>query len=289
MKTITVSLKERSYKIILGTRIIRLLGKYLVPLRLGDFACLVTNPIIKQRYGEAVLSALEHSGFDARFIIIPDTERSKSFETTARVIKNLTRINRRKRIFIIAFGGGVVGDLAGFAASIYHRGIPYIQIPTTLLAQVDSAIGGKTAVDLPEGKNIVGAFYQPRMVFSDTAFLRSLPARQMASGMAEVIKYAVIKDPRLFVYLEKNISRLCSFDSRAVEFVVGRCSSIKGNIVGMDEREEKGIRTILNCGHTLGHAIETAGRYRGYTHGEAVSLGMLLACDMSVMQGLTGV
>ncbi|MFA5362537.1 MAG: 3-dehydroquinate synthase family protein, partial [Candidatus Omnitrophota bacterium] len=227
MKTITVDLKERSYRIILGTDIIRFLGKYLVPLRLGDFACVITNPLLKHRYGAALMSELKHSGFDARFILVPDTERSKSFAAASRLIKELTGIDRKKRVFIIAFGGGVIGDLAGFTASIYRRGIPYIQIPTTLLAQVDSAIGGKTAVDLPEGKNLAGTFYQPRLVFSDTAFLRSLPAKQVAGGMAEVIKYAVIKDPKLFAYLEKNLSRIRDLDPRAMEFIVARCSAIK--------------------------------------------------------------
>jgi 3-dehydroquinate synthase len=277
MKTITVNLKERSYRIILGTGIIRFLGKYLTPLRLGDFACVVTNPLLKRRYGAVLMAALKHSGFNARFILVPDTEKSKSFEAASRLIKILAGIDRKKRVFIIAFGGGVIGDLAGFTASIYRRGIPCIQIPTTLLAQVDSAIGGKTAVDLAEGKNLAGAFYQPRLVFSDTAFLRSLPAKQIASGMAEVIKYAAVKDPQLFAYLEKNISRI----------LTGRCSAIKAEIVHQDEREEKGIRTILNFGHTLGHAIETAGKYRGYTHGEAVALGMLIACNIGTAQGLT--
>ncbi len=287
MKTITVNLEKRSYSIVLGTRATGRLGAYLSRLRLGDTACVVTNPLLKHRYGQPLVSALKQSGYHTRFIIIPGSEQSKSFQTAARIIKDLAGIDRKKQVFIVAFGGGVVGDLAGFAASIYRRGIPYIQIPTTLLAQVDSAIGGKTAVDLPQGKNLAGTFYQPRLVFSDTAYLRSLPAKQIASGMAEIIKYAAIKDPRLFVYLEKNISRILALEPSALEFIIARCSAIKADIVSRDEREEKKIRTILNFGHTLGHAIETAGKYRGYTHGYAVALGMLLACDISVRMGLT--
>jgi 3-dehydroquinate synthase len=175
----------------------------------------------------------------------------------------------------------VIGDLGGFVASIYKRGIPYIQIPTTLLAQVDSSIGGKTAVDLSEGKNLVGAFYQPRLVFSDVKFIASLDERQMRSGLAEVIKYAAIKDRKLFGYLELNYKNILRRKISALEHIVQCCSAIKAGIVSVDEREERGLRTMLNFGHTVGHAIEAAARYKGYTHGEAIALGMLVACDIS--------
>jgi 3-dehydroquinate synthase len=182
---------------------------------------------------------------------------------------------------VIAFGGGVIGDLAGFVASIYKRGIPYIQVPTTLLAQVDSSIGGKTAVDLAEAKNMVGAFYQPRLVLSDIGLLATLDLRQARAGLAEVIKYGLIKDKKLFHYLEKNYDKIIRRQQGALEFVVWRSSYIKARIVGQDEKEEKGLRTILNFGHTLGHALEAAGGYRRYNHGEAVAIGILLACALS--------
>jgi 3-dehydroquinate synthase len=171
--------------------------------------------------------------------------------------------------------------VAGFVASIYKRGIPYIQIPTTLLAQVDSAIGGKTAVDLAEGKNLVGAFYQPRLVFSDVTFLKTLSLKQIQAGLAEVIKYAIIKDPQLFSYLENNLGDCLALKTAPLEFIVKRCSCLKAKIVEQDEREEKGVRTILNFGHTIGHAIESAADYKRYNHGQAVALGMLVACQMS--------
>jgi 3-dehydroquinate synthase len=182
----------------------------------------------------------------------------------------------------------VIGDLAGFVASTYRRGIPYVQVPTTLLAQVDSSIGGKTGVDLPEGKNLVGTFYQPRLVVSDVAALSSLPARQMRSGLAEVIKYGVLSGGGLFAFLEKHLQDVLRHDRASLEAVVGACARIKAGIVSRDEQEEKSLRTHLNFGHTIGHAIESAAGYRRYTHGEAVALGMLCACDISRALGLTG-
>ena len=181
----------------------------------------------------------------------------------------------------------MVGDLAGFVASIYKRGIAYVQVPTTLLAQVDSAIGGKTAVDLGLGKNLAGAFYQPKLVFSDTAILRTLDVRQILSGLAEIIKYAAIKDPALLGFLEKKHTMIIRKDIRSLESIIRRSSSIKAKIVQIDEREERGIRTALNFGHTIGHAIETAGKYKRYNHGEAIALGMLVALDIGRAMGYT--
>lgn len=286
MHIIKLNLKKRSYNIIVGNNIIELLGKYITKLKLGYDAYIITNPQIKNKYGNLLNKVLKASNFSVRFKIIPNKEGAKSIEMSASVIKDLVHYDKRRQIFIIAFGGGVVGDLGGFIASIYKRGVPYIQIPTTLLAQVDSSIGGKTAVDLLEGKNLIGTFYQPRLVFSDVKFLNSLDQRQIRAGLAEVIKYGIIKAPQLFLYLEKRYKNILDLKASSLEYIVERSSHIKAKIVERDEREEKGIRTILNFGHTVGHAIEAAANYRVYNHGEAIALGMLVACDISKMLNL---
>jgi 3-dehydroquinate synthase len=281
MQTIKLNLKERSYNIIVGTNIINGLGKYLTKLNIGNDAYVITNARIKNKYGGTLEKALKKRGFSVRFKILPDTEKSKSIEMMTSVIRDTAHYDKGKRIFIVAFGGGVVGDLSGFVASIYKRGIPYIQVPTTLLAQVDSSIGGKTAVDLSEAKNLVGAFYQPKLVFSDVKFLNSLSMRQMRAGLAEVIKYSIIKDRILFSYLERQYKNILNHRQDALKFIVERCSRIKADIVSRDEREKKGLRTILNFGHTAGHAIEAASNYKAYNHGEAIALGMLVAIQLS--------
>ena len=281
MYTVKVNLKKRNYSIIIGKGIIKYLGSHLKKLNLGSHAYIITNRPIQKMYGGLLNKILKKSGIAAQIKLVPDTEKSKSLEMVFEITKEMSRFHKKKRVFIIAFGGGVIGDLSGFIASIYKRGIAYIQVPTTLLAQVDSSIGGKTAVDLSEGKNLIGSFYQPRLVFTDLAFLESLDSRQIRSALAEVIKYGIIKDRKLFDYLEKNYQDILSLKPSALEFIVRRCCEIKAKIVQADEREERGLRTILNFGHTLGHAIETAGNYNRYNHGEAVGLGMLLACDIS--------
>jgi 3-dehydroquinate synthase len=286
MKIIKANLKKRSYNIIVGTNIIASLGSYIKKLGIGSDAYVITNSAIKERYGRILSRTLKSCGFNVRFKLIPDTEKSKSLEAAYLVVKDITRFDKKRRIFIIAFGGGVIGDLAGFIASIYKRGIPYIQVPTTLLAQVDSAIGGKTAVDLAQGKNLVGTFYQPRLVCSDVATLKTLDLRQVKSGLAEVIKYGIIKDSPLFNYLERRLKSILALKQAPLEFIVARCSQIKAKIIQQDEREEKGMRTILNFGHTLGHAIEAAAGFKRYNHGEAIALGMLLAADISSRLGL---
>ena len=286
MKTIRVDLKKRSYDIIIGTRAIDMLGRRISRLDIGSDAYVITNAKIKKIYGKITSRILSAAGFSVKFKSVADTEKSKSMETAYSVIKDMTRYDKKRRLLIVALGGGVIGDLAGFIASIYKRGIPYVQVPTTFLAQVDSSIGGKTAVDLEQAKNMLGVFYQPRLVLSDIGFLKTLSTRQLESGLGEVIKYAVIKDPGLFDYLEKRYRDVLARKKEALEFVVARCSSIKAGIVENDEKEELGLRTILNFGHTLGHAIEAAGGYRKYSHGEAVALGMILSCDISMAQGM---
>lgn len=286
MKIIRVNLKERSYDIVTGSDILGRIGRLVGKLDIGDSAYIISNPTLKKLYENDLSRALKISGLDFKFKFIPDTEKSKSFSVLYPVIQELSEYNLKRQVFIIAFGGGVVGDLAGFIASIYKRGIAYIQVATTLLAQVDSSIGGKTGVDLPQGKNLIGAFYQPKLVISDVSLLKTLDLRQIRTGLAEIIKYGIIKDPVLFAFLEKNCDRILKKELTSLEFVVIRSIYIKARIVEIDEREEKGIRTILNFGHTIGHAIETAGRYKKYNHGEAIALGMLTAADISRLLGL---
>lgn len=285
MQAIKVKLGKRSYDIVVGKNIIRLLPRYLKKLNLGNSAYIITNNLIKGKYGRSLSKVLKDADLDFKFKVIPDTEKSKSIKVLSAVINDLAAFDLKSRTLVIALGGGVAGDLSGLVASIYKRGIPYIQIPTTLLAQVDSAIGGKTAVDLKEGKNLIGAFYQPRLVFSDVALLKSLDRRQMLSGLAEVIKYGIIKDRALFVYLERHYKDILAADFSALEHIVIASSKIKAAIVSVDEKEERGVRTILNFGHSAGHAIEAASGFSKYTHGEAVALGMLVALDISLRLG----
>lgn len=205
--------------------------------------------------------------------VIPPGERSKNLKMAEKIYKALLRFGLDRQSYLVAFGGGVVGDLTGFAAATYMRGISYVQVPTTLMAQVDSSIGGKTGVNLPEGKNLVGCFWQPESVFIDIKFLSTLPKKELKNGMAEVIKYGIIKDRKLFEYLEKG--------GRSLFYIVTRCAKIKAEIVKRDERETTGLRAILNYGHTIGHAIEASNRYKGITHGEAVAIGMKYAAKIS--------
>ncbi|MCM8780344.1 MAG: 3-dehydroquinate synthase [Candidatus Omnitrophica bacterium] len=281
MRIVKVNLRERSYNIITGDKVLSLAGKYILNLDIGKDAYVITNTNIKNRYGDILRRNLEDKDIRVKFKPVPDTERSKSLSVVFSILKDVIGYDKNKIIFFVAFGGGVIGDLTGFIASIYKRGMPYIQIPTTFLAQVDSSVGGKTAVDLPEAKNLIGTFYQPRLVISDIFFLRTLDLRQIRSGLAEVIKYGVIKDTSLFLYLKKRWKDLLALERDVLESVVVRCIRVKADIVEQDETEKKQIRTILNFGHTLGHAIEAAAGYTRYTHGEAVALGMLLSLDIS--------
>ena len=276
-----MGLKKNPYKIIIGSKIIHSIAGYIKRINLGRDAYVISNAYIKGKYGNLLENSLKDSGFDLRFKLVAGTEKSKSLKTAFSVVKDISNFDRKKNIFIIALGGGVVGDLSGFVASIYRRGVAYVQVPTTLLAQVDSSIGGKTGVDLVQGKNLLGAFYQPRLVFSDVETLKSLDSRQLRAGLAEVIKYGIVCDPRLFVYVEKNYKNILDAKPAALEHIVSRCSAIKAKIVAIDEREEKGVRTALNFGHTIGHALEAASGYKKYNHGESIAIGMLVALRIS--------
>jgi len=286
MDKIKVNLATRSYQIIIGDHILNQLGGILKKLNIGTDAFIISNNFLKNKYGLKLAQSLSKSGINFHFKVVPDSEKSKSIETAALVIKELARYDQKRKVFIIAFGGGVIGDLSGFVASVYKRGTNYVQVPTTLLAQVDSAIGGKTALDLVSGKNLVGAFYQPRLVFSDIEFLKTLDKKQLSAGMAEVIKYAIIKDAKLFNFLENRYNAVISANPSALKKIIGSCSRIKAVITSRDEKEALGLRTILNFGHTVGHAIEAAGGYKRYNHGEAVGLGMIAAANLSANLGL---
>ena len=282
MKKIKVNLKERSYEILIGAGVLFKLKGMLKKLKLGKVAIVVTNPTINQLYGPLMKKALRNSSSEIHFAEVPDTEVSKSYDECIHLIKRFANLDRGKGVFVVAFGGGVIGDLAGFAASVYRRGVPYVQIPTTLLAQVDSSIGGKVAIDLPFGKNLIGSFYQPRLVLSDTRFLNSLDSRQIRSALAEIIKYAVISDSRFFRYLEGYIEELLKLKARALQYAVELCSKIKAKIVEQDETDKKDKRIILNFGHTTGHALEVASDFsEDYPHGYAIALGMLVAADLA--------
>jgi len=286
MKSISVSLKENAYDIVIGHNILSKLGAKLKSLKIGKDAVIITNPVIYKHHGKTLVSGLKKSGFSVKVLAVPAGEQSKSAKRAFRLIEEIARYDRLKRVFIVAFGGGVVGDLAGYVAAAYKRGIPYIQVPTTFLAQIDSAIGGKVAIDLPCGKNLVGAFYQPKIVWSDVAVLATLTKRQIRNGLAEAVKYGVIADRKLFEYIVKHYQRLLNLDPKALAHVVEWSSRIKKNVVVVDEKETIGIRSILNFGHTIGHAIEAAGKYNQYHHGEAVALGMRVAADISCRKKL---
>lgn len=281
MKTVTVNLGRRKYLILIGANIISALPVYLKKLKLGNDAFIITNPLVRKVAGLQIIKTLAAAGFRVKIETIPDTEKSKSEPVAFKLINKIAAFAKSKQPFIIALGGGVVGDLAGFVASIYKRGIPYIQAPTTLLAQIDSSIGGKVGIDLGSVKNLVGAFYQPRLVLCDIGFLKTLPRKQIISGLAEAIKYALIKDKNLFAYIENNYQRIIKCDTKSLEHIINRCVRIKAQIVAQDEKETKGIRTVLNFGHTIGHAIEAAGEFKTYSHGEAIAMGMLAAAEIS--------
>ena len=286
MISVKMDLAENPYQILIGDQILTQLGETLRPFDLGEEAVVVTNPVIRQHHGKPLADSLERAGLSVKFIEVPAGEESKSAAQAFALIERIAEYHVQKRVFLLAFGGGVVGDLTGYVAAAYRRGIPYVQVPTTLLAQVDSAIGGKVAIDLPAGKNLVGAFYQPRLVLSDVSLLASLDQRQIQNGLAEAVKYGVICDRNFFDYIEANIEKLVARNSKALTEVVANCSRIKARVVMNDEKETKGMRTILNFGHTVGHAIEGASRFQDYQHGEAVALGMRVALNISQRLGV---
>lgn len=284
--TVSVPLGERSYSIEIGHGILSKFGDRLSQLRsnrIGGKVAIVTNPSLMKLYGSQLIKSLRNAGFIVTTILVPAGERSKSLSWVGRIIDKLVEEKFERRSALIAFGGGVIGDLTGFAAAAYLRGIPYVQIPTTVIAQVDSSVGGKTAVNHEKGKNLIGAFYQPQLVFIDIAVLKSLKKREIVSGLAEVIKYGVIADATLFRFLEDHMSDILALDVSAWMHLVKRSCEIKAAVVSVDEREA-GRRRVLNYGHTFGHAIEAVTGYRGYSHGEAIGIGMDFAANLSALK-----
>lgn len=281
MKTIEVQLGERSYPIYIGNDL--LTDASLINNHLNTNQVLVvTNEVIAPLYLERLTAGLNAKDIDT--VILPDGEQTKSLQYLDRIITRLMEKKFSRTCVLIALGGGVVGDLTGFAAACYQRGVRFIQIPTTLLAQVDSSVGGKTAVNHPLGKNMIGAFYQPAAVIADTGMLASLPERELSAGLAEVIKYGLIRDMSFYQWLQKNVEKLMDRDEQAMAYAIEQSCLNKAEVVSADERES-GIRAILNLGHTFGHAIETALSYSEWLHGEAVGCGMLMAADLSCRQG----
>jgi 3-dehydroquinate synthase len=284
MSEILLKCKDGAYPIIVAKGAKQDIPTYMNQLGLGKDAVIITHPVIYRLYGKSLSHSFVSKGYSVKVLNVPEGEKSKSADFALKLIEQIAAYDVKRKIFIVALGGGVIGDLAGFVAAIYKRGVPYIQVPTSFLAQIDSSIGGKTAIDLKHGKNLVGAFYQPRAVFTDPSVLSTLTKRQMQNGMAEAIKYGIIKDATLFRYIEDNYKPILANDSRKLLELVERCVKIKVKVVSEDEKETKGIRTILNFGHTVGHAIEAAGDFY-YQHGEAVALGMRVAARLSVLKG----
>ena len=279
---VQVALGERSYPILIGDDLLGRADSY-GPWLPGRQVLIVTNETVGPLYAARVREAL--AGCDVRELQLPDGEQYKTLDSFAAILDALLEHRFSRRATVLALGGGVIGDLAGFAAACYQRGAGFIQVPTTLLAQVDSAVGGKTAVNHARGKNMIGAFYQPRCVVADTGVLATLPAREYAAGLAEVVKYGVIHDAVFFEWLEANVAALRAREPSALAWIIRRSCEIKAHVVGLDEREETDIRAILNFGHTFGHAIENTQGYGTWLHGEAVAMGMVLAADLSARLG----
>jgi 3-dehydroquinate synthase len=281
MLELTVNLDERSYPIYIGESVLQDKGRLIN--HIGDCRpVIISNDTVAPLYLQNVLESL--TDLNPLSFIIPDGEQYKSLEWFEKISAFLLENNCGRDTCLIALGGGVIGDLTGFVAACYQRGVPFIQIPTTLLSQVDSSVGGKTAVNHPLGKNMIGAFYQPQAVFIDTHSLKTLPKREFAAGMAEVIKYGLIYDTELFSFLEENIAPLQSLEQYALQHVIFRCCEIKALIVAQDEKEH-GLRALLNLGHTFAHAIEAQMGYGKWLHGEAVATGMVLASELSHTRG----
>ncbi len=280
MENIRVELGDRSYDILIGNSILENTGTKLKTFNFSPKIALVSNELVFSLYGEIVSESIRKAGFDLLTVIIPDGEQYKNIETLQYIYNELLKYKLDRKSALIALGGGVVGDITGFAASTYMRGISYIQIPTTLLAQVDSSVGGKTGIDHKLGKNMIGTFWQPKLVLIDTNTLSTLEKRQFLAGLAEVIKYGIIWDPELFQFIEENKEKIIGLDSNSLNYIIKRSCEIKAEIVSQDERES-GVRAILNYGHTIGHAIETVTKYTRYLHGEAISIGMCLEAELA--------
>jgi 3-dehydroquinate synthase len=280
VRKILVSLDARSYSILAGQGLLARLGAECRRLKLGRRCAVVSDETVAPLHARPALDSLRAAGFDPLLVTVPAGEPAKHLRVVARCYDRLAAHRLERRSFVVALGGGVVGDLAGFVAATYLRGIDLVQVPTTLLAQVDSSVGGKVGVNLRAGKNLVGAFHQPRLVLCDLDTLATLPEREYRAGLAEVIKYGIIRDAALFRGLERHLPELLSRKPARLSAVVARCCEIKAEVVGQDETEG-GLRAILNFGHTLGHALEASSRYGRFLHGEAISIGQVVATRLS--------
>lgn len=279
MQTLTVALGERSYPIHIGPGLLRQ-AELIVPHLLQPRVAVVTNTTVGPLYLKTLEDALQAAGVEVISITLPDGEQYKNWETLNQIFDALLMHRAERKTTLIALGGGVVGDLTGFAAACYQRGVPFIQVPTTLLAQVDSSVGGKTGINHPLGKNMIGAFYQPRLVLADTETLDTLPDRELSAGLAEVIKYGLIRDLPFLDWLEANMERLTARETEALTHAIYHACRNKAEVVAADERES-GQRALLNLGHTFGHAIEAGMGYGVWLHGEAVAAGTMLAAELS--------
>ena len=284
MKTVDVRLGDSSYPIYIGSGLFKQIGRTLTENGFSGKLVIITNPVVNGLYGEVLVDNLTQAGFDVITLTVPDGEKYKSLSVAGRLYQNLTLANAERTTPILAVGGGVIGDLAGFVAATYQRGVPLVQVPTTLLAQVDASIGGKVAVDHNRLKNQIGVFYQPRLVVADIDTLKTLAPAEFVNGLAEVIKSAVVWDEDLFAFIEKNLDKIRALDAEMLEETVYRTASIKAEIVARDEKDT-GLRNLLNFGHTIGHGIETASDF-GMAHGSAVAIGMIAAGRISHELGL---
>jgi len=285
-RTVQVDLGERSYSIEIGVDVLGEVGQEIRRRVEASRAMLVTVPPVGRRYGPTVMRSLKKAGIKARRFDVPDGERSKNLQQLSRLYDALLDAGADRGTVVVALGGGVVGDLSGFLAATLLRGLPFVQIPTTLLAMVDSSVGGKTGVNVARGKNLVGAFHQPRLVWMDVTTLRSLPPRELSAGMAELIKHGAIRDEAFFEWLEAELEGVMNLEPELLMTALERSCAIKAEVVRQDEREA-GLRMLLNFGHTVGHAVEALKRYKGILHGEAVAIGMAFAAERSEILGLS--
>jgi 3-dehydroquinate synthase len=286
VRIVNVPLGARSYEIKIGPRLLSELGQECARLKLGNRCAVISDRNVAPRFAKAAQLSLKKAGFDSVLITVPAGETAKSLKVVEQCYDALAKHRLERKSFIVALGGGVVGDLAGFVAATYLRGVAFVQVPTTLLAQVDSSVGGKVGVNLKAGKNLVGAFHQPKFVLCDIDAMKTLPMREFRAGLAEVIKYGIIYDAALFERLEQDLSKLLKREPNALTEVIARCCEIKAEVVGQDETET-GVRAILNFGHTIGHAIENISGYGKYLHGEAISIGQVAAAKISATAGLS--
>jgi len=285
MEKVRVNLADRSYDILISGGWLDELGRHLRGIVPSEKILVVTDSRVGKLYADKTVESLRKEDFPTDIITLPEGEENKTLDTVERIYNFLADNNFPRRATLVALGGGVVGDITGFAAATYMRGVNFVQIPTSLLAMVDSSVGGKTGVNHPLGKNLIGAFYQPKFVFIDTSLLKTLAPEEFYAGMAEVIKYGMIKNEAFFEFLSDEMDALVSGDMKSINTIIKRCCEIKAEVVSEDEREA-GIRAILNFGHTVGHAIEALTNYHKYRHGEAVAIGMIAASQIAIKMGM---